>query len=113
MEEKANPITSLFEKAEQYGKTSFELFKMRVIAKVADVISSAVASLTIIIIALFFITVLNIGVALWIGVSMGKLYYGFFIVAGFYAVLGILIYLCRHWFIKTPVSNSIISNAFK
>ena len=34
---------------------------------------------------------LNVGIALWLGDMLGKLHYGFFILAGVYFLIGIII----------------------
>src|ERR1039457_1611247 len=109
MENQASLIGTLFEKAEHYAQTSAELYKLKAIDKSADVLSTLTARLAIIgFITLFFLT-LNIGIALWIGEILGKTYYGFFIVAGFYALIGILLYVYRNNLVKEPLRNSIIS----
>jgi len=43
----------------------------------------------------FFMVLLNIGLSIWIGSLLGKYSYGLFIVAGFYLLLLILIFLFR------------------
>ncbi len=111
METPKSLIETLFEKTEQYTRTSAELYKLKVIDTSADVISTLSARLAVIgFIALFFLT-LNIGTALWIGETLGVTYYGFFIVSGFYGLLGILLYAFRNGWIKTPVKNAIITQA--
>lgn len=111
MENQASLIGTLFEKAEHYAETSAELYKLKAIYKSADVISTLIARFVVIVfITLFFLT-LNIGIALWIGETLGKSYYGFFIVAGFYVLVGILLYVFRNTWIKQPFRDSIISQA--
>jgi hypothetical protein len=107
------PIETLFERAENYSKTSLELLKLSAVEKSADVASSFTVRLVIIMVVALFTLVTNIGVALWIGEGMGKSYYGFFAVAIFYAIVAVLLYVFRHEWIKTPVSNSIISQLMK
>jgi hypothetical protein len=102
-------IESLIEKGEQYGKTTFELLKLRTIDKTADVSSNIVSWLVVGVFAVLFFLVLNIGIALWLGELMGKSYYGFFVVSGFYALLAIVFAIFRKQFIKEPLNNSIIS----
>src|ERR1044071_1049495 len=100
MNDTATPIELLFEKAEDYGKTSIELLKLNAIDKTADVVSSlAVQMATFMVVALFTLVV-NIGLALWIGDLLGKTYYGFFIVAGFYAIACALLYFFGQQWIK-------------
>ena len=113
MNEIATPIQALFEKAENYSKTSLELLKLSAIDKSADVASSFAVRFVIIMVVALFTLVINIGAALWIGEGLGKSYYGFFVVAIFYAIVGVLLYLFRQEWIKTPISNSIISQLMK
>src|SRR3954462_12062978 len=106
MNNAATPIESLFSKAEDYSRTTLELFKLNAIDKSADVVSSLAAQLAIFMAVALFTLVINIGVALWIGELLGKGYYGFFVVSGFYAFIAMLLYTFRHQWIKTPLSNS-------
>jgi hypothetical protein len=109
MKNNATPIELLFEKAEDYGKTSIDLLKLNAIDKTADVVSSlAVQMATFLVVALFTLVV-NIGLALWLGDLLGKAYYGFFIVAGFYAIACIILYYFGQQWIKVPLNNSIIA----
>jgi hypothetical protein len=48
-----------------------------------------------------------------IGKWMGEIYYGFFVMAGFYALVGLIIYASRDRIIKTPLYNSIINKILK
>src|SRR5438045_2157997 len=113
MKDSATPIETLFAKAEDYSKTTLELLKLSAIDKSADVASSLAVRLALFIVVAMFTFIINIGLSLWIGEAIGKSYYGFFVVAGFYAVLGILIYAFRHQWIKEPLNNSIISQMLK
>lgn len=113
MENQASLIETLFEKTEHYTRSSVELYKLKAIDKSADVISSLVSRLAVVVFITLFFPVLNIGIALWIGEMLGKFYYGFFIVAGFYALVGMVVYIFRKRWIKTPVQNSIITQSVK
>ena len=106
-------IEALFEKAENYGKTSFELFKLNAVDKTADVVSSLITLIALSVVVLFFALIVNIGIALWIGELIGKTYYGFFVLAGVYALIGTLIFIFRNQWIKYPISNSIIIQMLK
>ncbi len=108
MENNATPIETLFVKAEDYSKTSIELLKLYAVDKSAGLVSSLVTQLVIFTVAVLFLLTLNIGLALWIGELLEKSYYGFFVVAGFYVLAFVLLYIFRHQWIKGPVTNSII-----
>ena len=113
MESNSSPFATLFEKAEAYSKSSIELFKLEAIDKSADVVSSLVSRLAVFLAMTLFIIIISIGLALWAGELLGKTYYGFFAVAGFYVILAILLRSIRREWIKKPVSNSIISQMLK
>ena len=113
MTEDATPIATLFEQAEEYSKTSFKLFKLNTIDKSADVASSLVARLAVIMTVVFSVLIGSIGVALWLGKLIGDAFYGFFIVGAFYALLALLLHLFREQWLKYPISNSIIKQMLK
>jgi hypothetical protein len=56
---------------------------------------------------------LNLGVALWLGDLLGKLFYGFFVVSGFYVIAGIVIYFFMHKWLKRIVSDYFIKHMLK
>lgn len=113
MEDKATPLETLFERAEDYSRTSIKLLKLKAIDKTAEIVSALISWIVIITIMALFFMVLNIGIAFWIGELLGKTYYGFFIVAAFYALLGIVFLIFSKQWIKKPVCNSIISQLVK
>ncbi|MGV8090296.1 MAG: hypothetical protein AB2L24_00340 [Mangrovibacterium sp.] len=113
MDEREGLIESLIEKGEQYGKTTLELLKLKTLDKSADVASDLVSWLIIVIFATLFFLILNIGIALWIGDLLGKSYYGFFVIAGFYAILTLIFSIFRKQLIKRPLNNSIITQVLK
>ena len=111
MDSQKNLIDPLLEKVETYSKTSFELMKLKALAKTADVTSTLFSRSLFILLVSFFAFTINIAVALWLGDVLGKTYYGFLIVAGFYALASIIL-LIVHPSIKTRVNNTIIRQLF-
>ena len=111
MDSQTNLIEPLLEKAETYSKTSFELLRLKALAKTADVTSTLFSRSLFILLVSFFAFTINIAVALWLGDVLGKNYYGFLIVAGFYALASIIL-LIVHPSIKTRVNNTIIRQLF-
>ena len=109
MEDKTSPVDTLFERAENFGKTSIELFKLKTIDKTSEIVSVLASKLIMIIIASLFFIILNIGIAIWLGEILGKSFYGFFVLSGFYALLAVVILIFRNRWIKRPIRNSIIS----
>jgi len=113
MKDKVILVEMLYEKAEQYAKTTFELYKLKTIDKVTDVFASVASRFAIaVIIALFFV-LLTVGLALYLGELLGKTYYGFFALALFYAVLAIVLIIMRKQWLEDKLNNYIINQIFK
>lgn len=108
MENQSPSFTSLFENAGSYIETRIDLLKLQAINKSSDVTSSLVSRIAILLILAFALFIFNIGLALWIGVLLGKTYLGFFVVAGFYALVALLLHFFRYSWIKEPLSSAII-----
>lgn len=109
MERLATPIDLLFEKAQDYSKTSIELLKLNVISKSADVLSSITSLIAIGVVVALFTLFINIGLGLYIGKLLGDYYLGFFAVSGFYFLLAVVIYLMKEKYIKQKITDLIIS----
>jgi hypothetical protein len=113
MENKKNDVELLFEKAADYIETRCNLLKLQAVDKTADIVSSLVCLIVVTIIFSIVFFILNIGLALWVGALLGKTYYGFFIIAGLYSIIGTIIYMFRSKFLKEGISNLIIRKLLK
>ena len=111
METKVKLLEPLLEKAEAYGKTSVELLKLKALDKTADITASLISRFLFSLVVLIFVFTLNIAIAFWLGDMLGKVYYGFLIVAACYAFAGIILLLI-HPFIKSRVQNELIRQMF-
>jgi len=87
MENSKDGLEPLLEKAGSYLQTYFELNKLIIINKVANIFSSLVSRVVAAIFLVLFIISASVGAAFWLGELLGKVYYGFFGVAGFYALV--------------------------
>ncbi|WP_428231635.1 hypothetical protein [Flavobacterium sp.] len=108
-----NENLNLYEKAENYTKTSLELIKLKTVSSAADVLSTLTSKIAVGAVVAFFTLFLNIGISLWVGKLLGEYYYGFFIVALFYLIVAIVMYKAQHTLIKTPIGNLIVSSILK
>ena len=109
MQDKTDVLETLVEKAETYGKTNFELLRLRTIDKTANVLSSLISQAVAFILVFMFVAIASIGIALWLGEMLQKTYYGFFYVAGFYGLCGIILIFFKNNWIKKSINNSIIT----
>jgi len=108
MEDKSNSLESLLERGEEYGKTSLELLKLKVLDKSAEVFSTVVSRLTAIIIFFIFFLLGTIGISLWLGEILGKPWHGFLAVSAFYGITAIVVYFFLHKWLKKLVGDYII-----
>jgi hypothetical protein len=113
MDDIKNSLDSLLESAEEYGKTSIELLRLKALDKTSDVLSSTISRAIAIFIFFMFFLIITIGIAIWLGEITGKYSYGFFIVGGFYGLTGIILYFFLHNRIKMHINNFIIKQIFK
>ena len=74
MEDNAKLIESLLERAAEYGKTSFELVKLKALDKTSDVVSSFIPHSVVFVLIASFMLFLNLGLAFWLGEILGKTY---------------------------------------
>ena len=63
MTDKATSIETLFERAQDYSKTSLELLKLHAIAKSSDVTSTLMARLIIFMVVALSVMIINISLA--------------------------------------------------
>jgi hypothetical protein len=108
MERPAILIQSLIEKAETYGKTTYKLSKLKAVEKSTRITTSLVSKFSAIIMFSIFGMFMSIGAAILLGELLGKSYFGFFIVALFYLITGILFHFFLYKWIKKPLSDLII-----
>lgn len=113
MENNTSTIEKLFERAIEYTTTTAELMKLQVVDKAADVVSSLLSRIIVSIVIVLFAFFVNIGLSFWVGELLGKVYYGFLAVSGFYLVIAFLLYIVRDKVLKTPIRNFIISRMLK
>ena len=113
MEENANIIESLIERTTEYGKSSFELIKLKTLDKTSEVVSSFVPNSVSAALILMFILFISMGMALWLGEILGKTYYGLFAVGAFYGFAGIFFHFVLHKWLKKIVCNNFIKQVLK
>lgn len=113
MDNPVESIESLFEKVEMYSKTRYDLFKLRVLETVTVVAALLLSRLVVIAIFFVFVFFFNIGIALMVGDLFGKLYYGFFLVAIFYLIVGIIFHFFFHKWAKRVLVDLIVTQALQ
>jgi len=113
MKEKETILEPLWEKAEDYGKTSLELLRLKAIDKASDVVSTVIPIVVVIVFTIIFLLFINLGIAFWLGAIWDSVYLGFFAVGAFYIICGLIIHFLLHDSIKERIRNIVIKLLLK
>lgn len=113
MDENSKIVESLLERAVDYGKSSYELVKLKAIDKTSDGISSFLPNTVIFLVVCTVVLFINLGLAFWLGEYFGKSSFGFFIVAGFYIFIALILYLFMRKWLKRILYDFIIRQLLK
>lgn len=108
MEDNTKLIEPLLDRITDYGNTSYELIKLKALDKTSDIVSSFIPHSVVVTLISTFLIFMNFGFAFWIGNLLGEIYYGFFIIAGFYGVTGLFVNLFMHKWLKERIRNFVI-----
>jgi Putative Actinobacterial Holin-X, holin superfamily III len=108
MEKESNSIESLLEKAGDYLETRVELMKLQAVDKITGTASSMASGVILIMIVGLMLFTLSIGIAVWLGDLLGEVYYGFFLVSGFYLLVAVILYLFRSKWLKKPLQDILV-----
>src|SRR5687767_5548812 len=100
MEERSR-LETFAEHAKDYAELRVELVKLEAAAKISNVVSGIASAVVIGLVGLFTLMFVSVGVAWWIGQANNNPSMGFFIVGGFYALVGVIAYVMRNS-IKVP-----------
>lgn len=108
METENTTVEELFYKTKDYVNTRIDLFKLKAINKGSSVFSLTVSILFLVGVCLMVLLFLSAGLAFYLGEVLGSVHLGFFIVAGIYVLIGLIVFLLRKVLLKTPFSNWLI-----
>lgn len=108
MENKPTSVEELFYKLKDYGDTRLDLFKLKAINKVSSFMSSVIVSIILIVLLFLVLISVTIGFGLLIGGRLGNIFWGFFIMAAIYIIIGLVLYSGRNKLLKQPVSDKLI-----
>jgi hypothetical protein len=111
MEDIGKNIESLIDQAVEYGKTTIELTKLKAVDRISDVSATIISKIVSGAATFLFILFASLGLALWLGEILGKIYLGFLALAAFYGLLGIFIHFFLSKWIKKRICNYIIKSS--
>jgi hypothetical protein len=107
--EQPTRLEELIDHVKDCVNTKSKILVLKATDKASTVTGMAVSYMIFAFLFVIIFVLLSIGAAIWISAKMGDSFSGFFIVAGGYAVLALILYIGRDVFIKKPVANKVIS----
>lgn len=113
MDNNVKLIELLLESTFKYGVTEIELLKLKTLNKTSDVVSSLIPHAVVFVILVLFLLFFNLGLAFWLGEIIGNNFYGFFVIAAFYAIAGIFMHFFMQKRIKGKIYNYLVKQMFK
>jgi len=100
-------IETLFGQSKEYVENRFDLYKLKAVDKTASVASAVISGVVLFLVFFIFFVILNIAIGLLIGDLVGRASWGFLIWAGFYLIVGLILFAGRNKIFKTPITNLI------
>lgn len=97
----------------EYVNTYIQITKAKATQSASTAASGAAIGIAALLFGIFFLFFFFCGIALWIGSMMDNRQAGFFIVAGFFALLIVLIFALRKKIIVPFIQNTIISKVYE
>lgn len=96
-------IMEIPEKFKGVTKAQYEYYKAATYEQFVVIISGLSILAILFFLLSLFLVFLTFGLAFYIGSLLGNYAYGFFIIAGFYLLVGILVYINRGSWIVNPI----------
>lgn len=107
--EQPTKLEELIDHVKDIADTKSKLLLLKATDKASSITGMAVSYMVFAFLVALIFVLLSIGAAIWIGTELNNSFSGFFIVAGGYAVIFLILFLGREAIIKKPVANKIIS----
>ena len=113
MEDLKTNVGHLKDHVSDYAKTYIDLVKVKATKGASNAAAGATIAIVSVILTFFFLQFLFFGLAWWIGSLVENTALGFFIVAGFFLLLILLVFALRKRVIVPMIRNTIISKVYE
>jgi len=113
MKEDPTFIDTLFKRVTEFSMTYVELIKLKTLDRASEVLAAIFPDFIISTLMMVFLLFINLGLAFWLGDLLGKVYFGFLLVAGFYFVLALVFHFFMRGWVRKAASNYFIRQLFK
>ena len=101
------------EYARQYFQQQVELIRLEAAERTAMITSAFITAIVIATFALFGLLLLSIATGIWLGNLWQSYPKAFLVIAGFYFIVGFIVYFFRKSLVVNPVLNFTLNAFFK
>ncbi len=108
-----NSKDSIIDKAKDYIETRIELLKLTLIEKGVRILANSITGISLFLILFFTILFASFGLGFYLSEVIGNTFAGFFIVAGIYLLLALLIYVLKDKVINKKIMDAAIKGILK
>ena len=106
-------IEELTESLKSYLSTNLELIKYQAIERATVIIADLVSNVMVGLLLLFFVFFISLWACFYLSALLGDTYSGIAIVAGFYLLTGLILFMVRKKTVIKPLRNKIVRNIFQ
>lgn len=104
---------SMIDKLKDYVNVRIELAKLSVIEKGSKLFATVITDSIIGILFVLTFVFASFGLCFYLSEVIGNTYVGFFIVAGFYLLIGLIVYAIKDNILEKRLANRVITKVFK
>lgn len=101
------------EQVEQYVQSTLALAKLKALQTASQLLSNWMFQIILLLVMSMFLLLLSIGLSLWWGELLGKLYYGFFITASLFLVAAVLVKRFLPPFLKQSITRQLLNQWYE
>lgn len=113
MEEAFAKVEEMAGHIKDYVNIRMDKAKLDVAEKTSGVLANLIAGSVVLLVFLLFFLFVNFSIAYALSDWIGKTWAGFLVVAGFYLLTGIIVWLARQRILRIPIMNKIAESLFK
>lgn len=108
MKDKESKMENLIDDLKEYAEVQGDIIKLEAADRISAAASSLAASVILGVTGVFVLIFLSAGCAWLIGYYTHNPAIGFFSIAAFYLLMGIIVYSSKDKLIKTPLVNAVL-----
>jgi hypothetical protein len=108
----SDEINEVKDDFEEYANAKLDMVKLHAAENLSRFFSGMIVKMVMFYLFFFVLLFISLAIAFWLDRLLDSNGYGFFIVAGFYLIAGLLFYALRRVFVERPIIQSFVQLFF-